>query len=116
MNDNEEGEDMQDASKERQEKAGVQEESSEDEEFRDSESQECHPVDESQDDEDAEEEAEAQRPLRDPGMPTKAEIAEHGITHMPPRPWCPHCVRGKGRDSPSLTVAGRFAENPDGRK
>ena len=73
--------------------------------------QDCYPVGDDDVEDDAEEEAEAQRPLRDPGMPTKAEIAEHNLSHLPPRPWCPHCVRGKSRDSPSLRVAGKFAEN-----
>ena len=49
----------------------------------------CDPLDEDLDDE-AEEEAEPQRPFRDPGVPTKREIAEHNLTHIPPRPWCPH--------------------------
>ena len=45
----------------------------------------CDPVDEDIEGE-AEEEAEAQRPLRDPGMPTRREVLEHNLTHMPPRP------------------------------
>ena len=52
-----------------------------------------------------------QRPLRDPGMPTRREVLEHNLTHMPPRPWCPHCVKGKGKDTPSLTLKGAFAES-----
>ena len=60
---------------------------------------------------DAEEEAEVQRPLRDPGMPTQKEWDEHMLSHIPPRPWCPHCLRGKGKDSPSLRVKGCFAES-----
>ena len=55
---------------------------------------ECDPMDEEIDDE-AEEEAEPQRPLRDPGMPSPREVIEHNLSHIPPRPWCPHCVRGK---------------------
>ena len=70
----------------------------------------CDPIDE-EIDEEVEEEAEAQRPLRDPGMPNKNEILEHNLTHIPPRPWCPHCVRGKGKDSPSLRLTGQYAEN-----
>ena len=50
----------------------------------------CGPVDEDIEAE-AEEESEIQRPLEDPGMPTRREILEHNLTHMPPRPWCPHC-------------------------
>ena len=52
----------------------------------------CDPVDEDIDEE-AEEEAETQRPFRDPGMPSRREFLEHCLTHIPPRPWCPHCVR-----------------------
>ena len=37
---------------------------------------------------DAAEEAERPRGLRDPGMPSVAEIAEHDLTHIPARPWC----------------------------
>ena len=33
-----------------------------------------------------------QRPLRDPGM-------------------CPHCLKGKGKDTPSLKLSGSFVEN-----
>ncbi len=49
--------------------------------------------------------------LRDPGMPTRREILEHNLTHMPPRPWCPHCIKRKGKDTPSLTLKGTFAES-----
>ena len=70
----------------------------------------CVPVDEDIGDE-AEEESEVQRPLRDPGMPTRREVLEHNLTHLPPRPWCPHCVKGKGKDTPSLTPKGSFAES-----
>ena len=65
----------------------------------------CDPVDEDIDDE-VEQEAEVQRPFRDPGAPSKNEILEHNLTHIPPRPWCPHCVRGKSKDSPSLNSQG----------
>ena len=61
----------------------------------------CDPVDEDIGDE-AEEESEVQRPLRDPGTPTRREVLEHNLTHLPPRPCCPHCVKGKGKDTPSL--------------
>ena len=30
-------------------------------------------------------------------MPTKREVLEHNLTHVPYRSWCPHCVRGRGR-------------------
>ena len=46
-----------------------------------------------------EEEAERPRGLRDPGMPSVTEIAEHDLTHIPARPWCKHCINGKGKDN-----------------
>ena len=35
--------------------------------------------------------------ITDPNQPTKTEIEEHNVTHTPYKPWCRHCVRGKGR-------------------
>ena len=52
-----------------------------------------------------------QRPPRDPGMPTGREVLEHNLTHMPTRPWCPHCVKGNGKDTPSLRLKGAFAQS-----
>ena len=39
------------------------------------------------------------RPVRvqDPRMPTREEVLEHELTHLPYRSWCRHCVRGKGK-------------------
>ena len=71
----------------------------------------CDPVDDDGNDDEEEEEAETQRPLRDPGMPSHREVTEHNLTHIPPRPWCPHCLRGKGKDSPSLRLSGQFSES-----
>ena len=39
------------------------------------------------------------------GMPspivvTRREREEHELTHLPYRSWCPHCVRGRGRNCP----------------
>ena len=50
------------------------------------------------DGDDAEEEAERQRPIRDPGKPTKEMIDEHNISHIPFRPWCKACVGGKAEN------------------
>ena len=58
------------------------------------------------DEQDAEEEAERPRGLRDPGTPSAAEVAEHNLTHIPTRPWCAHCVRGKSKDKRSLRLTG----------
>ena len=63
------------------------------------------------DEHDAEEEAERPRGLRDPGTPSAAEIAEHNLTHIPSRPWCSHCVRGKSKDKKSLRLCGVYANN-----
>ena len=32
-----------------------------------------------------------------PPQPTPQQIAEHNLTHLPYRNWCPICVQGKGR-------------------
>ena len=32
--------------------------------------------------------------LPSPVVPSKQEIAEHEVSHIPPRPWCPHCGAG----------------------
>lgn len=32
----------------------------------------------------------------DPAPPSAADVAEHRVTHMPYRNWCPHCVDGRG--------------------
>ena len=31
-----------------------------------------------------------------PMPPSAADVAEHRVTHMPYRNWCPHCVAGRG--------------------
>ena len=38
------------------------------------------------------------RNIGDPRLPTQAEVDNHNITHVPYRNWCPHCVRGRGKD------------------
>ena len=34
----------------------------------------------------------------DPSKPTKEDRLEHGLTHLPFRSRCRHCVRGRGRE------------------
>ena len=46
---------------------------------------------------DGDEEAQAAKPLTQPIQPTQAMIDEHNVSHLPYRPWCPACVRGKGK-------------------
>ena len=43
------------------------------------------------------EEAQRARPLRAPPVPTPQMVAEHEVTHIPYRAWCPACVAGRGR-------------------
>ena len=61
-------------------------------------------------DDEAEEEHERQRAARRPDAPTKEEIAEHNLSHIPMRPWCKPCMRGKGKRRPSLNIKGDYAE------
>ena len=46
--------------------------------------------------------------MQDPKLPTKLEVEEHNLTHLPFRSWCRHCVRGRGRELPHL----RTVEDP----
>ena len=36
--------------------------------------------------------------IGDPRLPSQKEVEEHYLTHVPYRNWCPHCVRGRGKD------------------
>ena len=38
--------------------------------------------------------------VRDPKMPSSEEVEQHNLTHLPPRSWCLHCVRGRGEATP----------------
>ena len=38
--------------------------------------------------------------LQDPKLPSRSEIDEHNLTHLPFRSWCRHCVRGRGKEMP----------------
>ena len=42
-------------------------------------------------------EAHSARGLRQPQQPTPQQIAEHSLTRLPYRNWCPICAQGKGR-------------------
>ena len=33
-------------------------------------------------------------------QPSKEEVEEHELTHMPYRSWCAHCIRGKAEAGP----------------
>ena len=45
-------------------------------------------------------EARAAKAQPAPYTPSPEEIANHNMTHIPYRSWCPQCVRGKGKASP----------------
>ena len=42
----------------------------------------------------AEEEMRRPKPATRPYNPTRAEVYEHEVTHLPHRSWCKHCVHG----------------------
>ncbi len=44
-----------------------------------------------------EEPAVVPKALPDPYQPTKEEVDQHNLTHLPYRSWCRHCVRGRGK-------------------
>ena len=37
------------------------------------------------------------RMLPDPGAPSRQEVLEHELTHIPFRTWCPHCVAARAK-------------------
>ena len=59
--------------------------------------------------EDGQKPAEAVKPRapQDPVQPTRCEVIEHNLTHLPYRSWCPHCVNGHGKTLP------HFSQDPD---
>ena len=64
--------------------------------------EELHPAEGIGQDEEPSEEEEV-REVKGPAVPTlpsKEEVLRHRLTHRPFRSWCPHCVRGKGRERP----------------
>ena len=63
-------------------------------------------------DKDAEvEEMRKPKPAARPYTPTRAEVYEHEVTHLPFRSWCKHCVHGRGVSSPCET--GQEGEDRD---
>ena len=40
------------------------------------------------------------RRLVDPQRPCQKEVDAHNLTHLPFRNWCPHCMRGRGKEMP----------------
>ena len=54
------------------------------------------------------------RAVRDPGLPTPEERARHELLHVPFRPWCEHCVKGKAADDPHPQRAPSESGGDDG--
>ena len=40
------------------------------------------------------------RHVRDIRIPSPEEVDRHNMTHLPFRNWCPHCMRGRGKEAP----------------
>eukprot|EP00439_Symbiodinium_sp_Y106_P052723 s3817_g7.t1 len=43
-------------------------------------------------------EAEPARAPKGPDEPTAEQRAQHELTHLPPEPWCEHCIKGRALD------------------
>ena len=58
------------------------------------------------DEEEEVEEGAPAKPLRSPSAPSRQEMLEHSLTHVPFRSWCIHCVRGKCKSSKHSSTGG----------
>ena len=38
--------------------------------------------------------------VRDIKIPSQQEVEKRNLTHLPFRNWCPHCMRGRGKEAP----------------
>ena len=56
---------------------------------------------------DVDEDARKPKPAARPYTPTKEEVREHEVTHLPYRTWCKHCVFGKGVSAPHMKSDGK---------
>ena len=52
------------------------------------------------------EEAITAKVLPSPSPPSRQEMLEHNITHVPFRNWCPHCLAGKAKSMKHMQGAG----------
>ena len=60
-------------------------------------------------------EQEEVRELRAPPIPmtpSREEVRQHRLKHHPYREWCPHCVKGKGREAYRFYTEGCVYGNP----
>ena len=62
-----------------------------------------------------EEEARLVKRPHDPGNPTRKDLEEHLPLHWPFRPWCRHCVQGRGVASPHKSRSDEDTEFSQGR-
>ena len=44
--------------------------------------------------------------MSSPSPPSRQEMLEHNISHMPFRSWCPHCVAGKAKANKHIHSGG----------
>ena len=56
------------------------------------------------------EEAQAPKGLTQPPAPTPEMVREHNLTHLPFRPWCTACVRGRGKCEPHRRQTGQQSD------
>ena len=76
----------------------------ENDEKGDSESFMCSPCEPGGEESKKDDEARKPRVPKRPTAPTKKEIEEHEVTHLPPRDWCQHCVAGHGISSQHRSI------------
>ena len=55
--------------------------------------------DEEDEHEEQEEEHQKARAIAGPDVPSRREVEDHILTHIPFRTWCNRCMRGRGRRS-----------------
>ena len=74
--------------------------------------QEEEPEEETREREGEPEEARRAKGPKAPTKPSKEEVDDHMLTHLPFRSWCPHCVRGKSKGKPHKKTEGEQRELP----
>ena len=63
--------------------------------------------------EDDVEECHKAKAIRQPQEPTRQEIEEHELTHVPFREWCFHCCKGKTRNNPHKVNKNKMMEDEE---
>ena len=49
------------------------------------------------------------RYIRKIQAPSQEEVERHNLTHLPFRNWCPHCMKGRGKEAPHYKAMGGAA-------